>query len=1171
MFICVRRWLILLSFAALPSLAQTLFVMPGAGGSVSTVSTYSAANLTAGVSLPVSQNAYRAISTLDGSKVYILTTSSTNSLYVLTNNLGTASPVANFGYPTTGAVLSLDGQTLYVAAGSLHALATASDTEDTLGPVSGTVLDLDASIDGGQIFLLTQSGTSLALAALSTVTNTVTKTTALPANAASLAVGPNGLVYVTMPGEVDEIDPNSYAVLNKYPISGLPGKPVFTPDGHYMIAANQQAGGTAAVSVVDLFAHTVAGAIAPSALPSGAVLNSLYVGSDNVVVGYSSAAQALFDISLNPLSLTPAPFVASGTQVLAAAVTPDVAVGRHLATSSLYYLTATGVTQVSLGTLTKTGAISSAVPAGALSVVQPEAFGADTNSILYGNNQTVPVGAISQPLVVRVFDANGNPQADVNVAFSGPSNLLLTTPTSNTNALGYASTTVKVMSGAGPMTINVSIGGAAALPMTINAVGGSSGGTGGTSSAGSLEVVAGQGQLIDSYQLVSLSSVGQRPFEVLVKDSNGNPVPNQPVVFTLTQGIGNLIPYNSVGSVTGHNSITAPSNADGIASVDMIAGQLLYATPGYDQEVITATWGALSVSIYCTTVSTALGASNVTITRILPAYGTEFNGPAGSTIPGAVQFQIVSNSGKPLPNIGISLDPPTGANPKTTPGASCAGAPLSNSNGIVTCDVVLNGVIGSSTVTPDIGYFQTSLPVPVNITPGPPALFTKIQGDGQSGKPGQTLPISLVAQLTDAFGNPLAAQPVSFAVTSGAATLSGAPKVTDADGKAQVVVILGNVPGSVTITMTSGSGSTAAVATFNETVVVVPGGLNVVSGNSQTAITGVQFSQPLVVQALDNQKNPVPGVSVNFTVTSGSATLSSPAATTDNSGNATVTVTAGNTSGPIIVTATYATFTATFNLTVTPPGPSNISFVNGASFVQNGPAPGSVTPGEILTITGTNLTPGISGVVTPPAGTMPTSLNGIQVLVGGNPTPILAVVNSNGVEQINVLVPFGIASGASTVVTITNASGSATLLNVPIVQYAPAIFSTPVNGTNYAVAVDGTTGAYITPTAPAVPGHPVVVFAEGMGQTIPVVSTFVPGAGESVSAPVTVTLNGAPINTPVTAIYQPQVFGVYLVTFQLPSSINAGSYPLTISVTPSGGTPATSQTVQLPVGAAPAQ
>ncbi len=1165
---CVRRWLALLSVAALPAVAQTLFVMPGGGGAVSTVSTYFATTLAAGASLPVSLNAFRAISSLDGSKVYILTTSSSNSLYSLTNSLQTASSLANFGYPTTGAVLSLDGRTLFVAAGSLHAFATETDTAETVGPISGTVLDLAASVDGTQIFLLTQSNTTYTLAALSTVTMSVNNTVTLQPNATAVAVGPNGLVYISAAGTVYEVDPNTYAVLNKYAVTGLPGKPVFTPDGHFLVTANQQAGGTAAVTLVDLLAHTVAGAIPPSSLPAGSILDSLYVASNNLVVGYSKGAQSLFDVSLSPLTLNAAPYVPSGTQVLAAAVTPDVAVGNHLATSSLFYLTSTDVTRVNLATLTASGSISSAIHEGALSVVQPEAFGQSTNFILYGNNQTVADGAISQPLAVRVLDANGNPQAGVNVAFTGPANLLITTPTLNTNAFGYASTTVQVLSGTGQMTIGVSIAATTTASLSLTAVGSGGGATGG-STTGSLEVVNGQGQLIGAYHIVSESSFNQTPFEVLVKDGNGNPAPNQPVVFTLTQGLGNLVTFNGVGTISGKNAITVPSDANGIASIDLLAGQPP-SIPGFDQEIITATMGTLSADIYCTTITTNNGGSTVSIYRLLPDYGTEFSGPAGSTNPGAVQFLIQSNSGPTLPNVGLSLDLPAGANPKATPSASCAGAPLSNSKGIVTCDVVLNGVLGSSTVTPVVGNLQSSLPVSVAITPGPPALFTKIQGDGQSGKPGQSLPTVLVAQLADAYGNPLAGMPVSFAVTSGSATLSGAPKVTDANGKVEVVVILGKVPGPATVTMTYGAGSAAVVATFTETVVVIPGGLNVVSGSNQNALTGAEFAQPLVVQALDNQKNPVPGVTVNFAVSSGSATLSAPSATTDNNGNASVMVTAGSSPGAIVVTASYATFSAAFNLASTPPGPSNISFLNGASFVQTGAAPGSVAPGEILAITGVNLTPGVSGVVAPPAGTLPTSLDGIQVLFGGNPAPIFAVVNSNGVQQINVLVPFGIASGTSTDVTITNATGSSTLLNVPIAPYAPAIFAASSNGTNYAVAVDGTTGAYITPTAPAAPGHPVVVFTEGLGQTTPVVSSSEPGAGQAVAVPMTVTLNGVPVSG-ATAIYQPQVYGVYLVTFSLPSSLNAGSYSLSIGVAPAGGTPVATQTVQLPVGAAPAK
>ncbi len=1164
----VRRWSVLLSAAVLPALSQTLFVMPGAGGATSTVSTFSTSSLAAGASLPVSSSGFRAISTLNGSKVYVLTTSSSNSIYSLTSNLQTASPLANFGYPTTNAVLSLDGQTLYIAAGGLHAISTATDTPVTVAAINGALLDLDASLDGAQIFLLASSNGTNILDALSTVTLSVTNSATLPANSTSVTVGPNALVYVMAANTVDEMDPDTYAVLNQYAVTGAPGKPVFTPDGHYLVTANQQPGSTAAVTVIDLFAHKVAGTISSSSLSANAILNSLYAVSGNLVVGLSKSAQMLYDISLSPLSLAPAPYVPAGTQVLAAATTNDIAVGNHSTTSYLFYLAGTSVTRVNLATLTADGTIASPLPEGALSVVQPEAVGLNTNYILYGNNQTVAASTYSEPLVVRVLDANGVPQASVNVAFSGSSSLLFTTPTSNTNPLGYASTTVKVVSGSGAIPVAVSIAGTAAS-FTINAIAGTggTGGTGGGSTPGSLEVLAGQGQIVYQYNAVSLAGA---PFQVLVKDANGNPVPNQPVTFALTQGVGAMRAFNGIGTINSLTSITVPSDANGIATTDFV-GENVPSIPGYDQEIITASLGTLSATIYCTTVTRNFEGSGITIYRILPDYGTTFAGPAGSTIAGAAQFQIISNSGVGIANVGMTLQPPAGADPKTIPSASCAGTPLSNSKGVVTCDAVLNGVLGSSTVTPDIGYFQTSLPVQVTITPGPPALFAKIQGDGQSGKPGQSLPTVLIAQLTDAYGNPLAGQPVTFSVASGSATLSGAGKVTDANGKVEVVVILGKVPGPATITVTGGTGSSAVTATFTETVVVIPGGLNALSGNGQSALDGAAFAQPLVVQAVDNQNNPIPGVTVDFAVTTGSATLSAPSATTDNNGNASVTVTAGSSPGRIVVTATYSGFSETFNLTSNPPGPTGIAFLNAASFVQTGAAPGTVTPGEIVEITGGNLTPGVSGVVAPPPGPLPTSLNGIQVLFGGIPAPIFAAVNANGAEQVNVLVPFELGAATTTTVTITNSNGSATLLNVPVTPYAPAIFQTSVNGSAYAVAIDGTTGQYITTAKPAVPGHSVIIFAGGLGQATPVIASAQPGvAGQTVSAPIAVTLNGVPLSG-AAAVYQPQAIGVYLVSFPLPTSLTANTYTLSMSVAPSGGTAVSSEVVQLPVGAAPAQ
>ncbi|HEU0154379.1 MAG TPA: autotransporter domain-containing protein [Arenimonas sp.] len=107
------------------------------------------------------------------------------------------------------------------------------------------------------------------------------------------------------------------------------------------------------------------------------------------------------------------------------------------------------------------------------------------------------------------------------------------------------------------------------------------------------------------------------------------------------------------------------------------------------------------------------------------------------------------------------------------------------------------------------------------------------------------------------------------------------------------------------------------VFTFNTDATVVRL-LTAVDGGDQTVLPNVAFPTPLQANATDNGLNAV-GVPVSWTVTSGSATLSAATSNTDNFGNASVTATAGNTPGPVTITAVRqddATAIAVFNLTV---------------------------------------------------------------------------------------------------------------------------------------------------------------------------------------------------------------------------------------------------------------
>lgn len=76
-----------------------------------------------------------------------------------------------------------------------------------------------------------------------------------------------------------------------------------------------------------------------------------------------------------------------------------------------------------------------------------------------------------------------------------------------------------------------------------------------------------------------------------------------------------------------------------------------------------------------------------------------------------------------------------------------------------------------------------------------------------------------------------------------------------------------------------------------------------VSGGGQHGVTTREYDGALVVEARDDAGDPVSGVEISWSVTSGDASLSSSTTTTGSSGEARVDVTAGTSTGPVTVEA----------------------------------------------------------------------------------------------------------------------------------------------------------------------------------------------------------------------------------------------------------------------------
>jgi hypothetical protein len=195
------------------------------------------------------------------------------------------------------------------------------------------------------------------------------------------------------------------------------------------------------------------------------------------------------------------------------------------------------------------------------------------------------------------------------------------------------------------------------------------------------------------------------------------------------------------------------------------------------------------------------------------------------------------------------------------------------------------------------------------------------------------------------------------------------------------------------------------------------------------------------------------GQVLSFTaqVTSGGNWLSvSPTSgTTPTTGTAALTVTAtpgslgaGSYSGTVLVSGTGAATGSTIinvTLTVTAPLPSIKGVTNAASY-----ATGAVSPGELVTIFGTNIGPAAAASATtdPSTGKLATTIGGVQVLFNGVAAPMIYASST----QVSAVVPYEMASVASPGVRIKYAGEASNSYQSTTTTTAPGLFTQNASG-----------------------------------------------------------------------------------------------------------------------------
>jgi PKD domain/Bacterial Ig-like domain (group 3)/Bacterial Ig-like domain (group 1) len=293
----------------------------------------------------------------------------------------------------------------------------------------------------------------------------------------------------------------------------------------------------------------------------------------------------------------------------------------------------------------------------------------------------------------------------------------------------------------------------------------------------------------------------------------------------------------------------------------------------------------------------------------------------GSTLD-SLEFLVTDTQNRPVPGVtvqfsleedagGATLDPVSG---------------VTDSEGKTRTSLTLGTRVGPLTGQAQVPVPAGSTPVAVTFsataTSENASVISMVSGDNQSGPVNTQLAESLVVEVADGFGNPISGVTITW-TAQGGGTVSAATTQTDQNGLTYVTRTLGPTAGTQQ-TLAEGVGLVGSPVTFTHTAKAGnASSVNIVSGNNQEAPTGSELPQPLVVQVLDQDGNPIVGRAVSWVVGDGGGSTSAATSNTGSDGKASIQWTMGpnpgrNTLNAVVSGVGTATFTATATGTGTP-------------------------------------------------------------------------------------------------------------------------------------------------------------------------------------------------------------------------------------------------------------
>ena len=411
-----------------------------------------------------------------------------------------------------------------------------------------------------------------------------------------------------------------------------------------------------------------------------------------------------------------------------------------------------------------------------------------TIEMVSGNGQSAAAGGdLTNPLVVRVTDANDNPVPNVPVAWSAEGGGSVSADNTPTDAQGLAQVTRTLGLAPGQYTTTASVDGLQGSPVTFVS----------TATVGvpaQLAILTQPGSPIVSGSAFSPAPVIQ------VQDAQGNAVPvgGLQILVAITSGQPGALLENESRNTNVNGRVTFSTlRISGPPDDDYV---LTFTTSFQGNPLTPVSTGPIVV--------TSGGATRLVLTQ-QPSTSAQSGVPFGQQ----PVVQVVDGTGNPVAgdrNITVAIGDGAGA---------LQGDVTVGTNGGSTAtftDLAISGVVGSRTLIFSSGALTPVESNSINVTTGPATDIAIQAGNNQTAAVGTELPTDPAVIIRDSGGNPVSGVQVTFEVTGGGGSVTPTTVNTGSNGIAATNWTLGGAAGPNQMTATSSVGTETFNATASE-------------------------------------------------------------------------------------------------------------------------------------------------------------------------------------------------------------------------------------------------------------------------------------------------------------------------------------------------------------------